>query len=354
MAPTGKAAQKRLPTEKQPKASVARYLKSVEAQIHEGAKAALLLKGTRCSEVMGNVLKDLRAMKAPDAKLLTKKNEINLFQDATSIEFLCTKNDTSVFALASHNKKRPNNLILGRTFDNQLLDAMELGVENYKGLNFFKGAPKKRVGSKPMFLFVGEKWSAEGAYKKLQNLLLDWFRGDPIESLNLKGLDHVIVVTEIEGKIYFRTYFVKLKRNPNGGDTPVPLLTNAGPDMDLTMRRTQYATPDMWKASLKQPQQLTKRKTKNKSTNMFGETVAKIHLERQDIGGHAGKRTKTLRVAMANEKREESEALEKELEREKEAEKKAFREEWGYDMEEEGEEGGERERGGGRGKRRRT
>ena len=47
MAPTGKAAQKRLPTEKQPKASVARYLKSVEAQIHEGAKSALLLKGTR-------------------------------------------------------------------------------------------------------------------------------------------------------------------------------------------------------------------------------------------------------------------------------------------------------------------
>lgn len=63
-----------------------------------------------------------------------------------------------------------------------------------------------------MFLFVGDKWSAEGPYKKLQNLLLDWFRGDPVESLVLKGLDHVIVVTEIEGKIYFRTYFVKLKK----------------------------------------------------------------------------------------------------------------------------------------------
>jgi len=87
---------------------------------------------------MGLVLKDLRAMKAPDSKLLTKKNEINIFEDASSIEFLCTKNDSSVFALASHNKKRPNNLIFGRTFDNQILDAMEVGVENYKSLNFYK------------------------------------------------------------------------------------------------------------------------------------------------------------------------------------------------------------------------
>lgn len=262
MAPTGKAAAKRLPTEKQPKASVSRYLKSVAPQINEGSKAALLLKGMRCNEVMGQVLKDLRAMKAPDVKLLTKKNEINVFEDATSIEFLCTKNDTSVFGLASHNKKRPNNLIFGRTFDNQLLDAIEVGVENYKSLSDYKGAPKKRVGSKPMFLFVGDKWSAEGPYKKLQNLLLDWFRGDPVESLVLKGLDHVIVVTEIEGKIYFRTYFVKLKKNPNGGTAPVPLLTNSGPDMDLTIRRNQFATPDMWKASLKQPAQLSKKKTK--------------------------------------------------------------------------------------------
>lgn len=138
MAPTGKAAQKRLPTEKQPKASVARYLKSVAPQINEGTKCALLLKGTRCNEIMGLVLKDLRAMKAPDSKLLTKKNEINIFEDASSIEFLCTKNDSSVFALASHNKKRPNNLIFGRTFDNQILDAMEVGVENYKSLNFYK------------------------------------------------------------------------------------------------------------------------------------------------------------------------------------------------------------------------
>ncbi|GMH59825.1 hypothetical protein TL16_g02908 [Triparma laevis f. inornata] len=320
MAPTGKNAGKKGPTEKQPKAKVARYLKSQEAQINEGVKASLLLKGTRCSEVMGHVLKDLRAMKAPASKLLTKKNEINLFDNSQSIEFLCTKNDCSTFALASHNKKRPNNLVFGRTFDNELLDAVEVGVENYKGLNFFKGAPKKRVGSKPMFLFVGDKWTKDETLKKFQNLILDWFRGDPVDSLSLKGLDHVIQVTAIEAKVYFRTYYVKLKKNPSGDKAPLPLLTRSGPDWDMTIRRTQFASPDMWKSALKMPKALTKKKTKNQKTNAMGETIGRIHLERQDIDRATGRKTKAIRIAEATEKREEQEAIDEEAKREEEAE----------------------------------
>jgi hypothetical protein len=40
------------------------------------------------------------------------RNEILPFEDANSIEFLCGKNDTSLFALGNHTKKRPHNLVL--------------------------------------------------------------------------------------------------------------------------------------------------------------------------------------------------------------------------------------------------
>lgn len=346
MAPTGKNARKRLPDEKQPKASVARYLKSTEPQIHEGAKVALLLKGKRCSETMGHVLKDLRAMQAPNAKLLTKKNDINVFDDSTSMEFLCTKNDASTFALASHNKKRPDNLVFGRIFDDQMLDAIEIGVTNYKGLNFFQGAPKKRVGSKPMFLFVGDKWST-GEHKRLQNLVLDWFRGDPVDSLAVSGLDHVIVLTSMDDKVYFRTYYVKLKKDPSGSSKcPLPILTNAGPHMDWTLRRNHFATPDIWKDSLRQPRQLVKKKVKNKSTNLFGETIGRLHLDRQDVDSYSGKRTKVIRIAEQNAKREEEEAIENDLANEREADMEEFRSDFGF---EEGGDGtaGDAPRGGG-------
>ena len=107
MAPTNQQAKaakaKVLSGGKPPKARTQRYLKSVDAQIKEGAKTTLLLKGSKCSQAMGNVLKDLRAIQAPHSKLLTKKNQIFAFdtEGQMSLEFLTTKNDCALFALAS-------------------------------------------------------------------------------------------------------------------------------------------------------------------------------------------------------------------------------------------------------------
>jgi ribosome production factor 2 len=343
MAPTDKSKMSRGPSEKQPKASVARYLKSVGPQIVEGAKSALLLKGTRCSEIMGHVLKDIRALKDPDAKLLTKKNDVQLFEDAASIEFLTTKNDCAAFALASSNKKRPDNLILGRTFDGALLDMCEFGISNYKSLQSYGGALKKRVGSKPMFLFTGSAWDNSDTHKKLHNLILDFFRGEPVNSLALKGLDHVISVTAMNDKLFFRTYYVKLKKNPIGGSAPVPLLSSSGPDMDMTVRRTQFAPPDLWKQAMKQPKELSTGKTKNKKTNLFGETIGRLHLDRQDLSSVKGKPNKTLKAAEAAEKAEEKAALERELRGEDDVEKKEFKRDRGYDVDDDGGAGDEDE-----------
>lgn len=52
-----------------------------------------------------------------------------------------------------------------------MLDMIELGLVGYRGLGELAGLAK-RVGSKPAFVFSGEKWGREEAYRKLQNLLL--------------------------------------------------------------------------------------------------------------------------------------------------------------------------------------
>ena len=75
----------------------------------------------------------------PHSKLMTKKNELHPFDDQNSLEFLSKKNDCSLFALASDSKKRPNNIIMGRLFNYQLLDMVELGVTDYKSIESFKG-----------------------------------------------------------------------------------------------------------------------------------------------------------------------------------------------------------------------
>ena len=75
----------------------------------------------------------------------------------------------------SHSKKRPDNLILGRTYD-----LVEVGVENYKSMESYvydkKLAPK--LGSKPFFAFIGEHFESVEELKHLKEVLLDLFRGE--------------------------------------------------------------------------------------------------------------------------------------------------------------------------------
>ena len=361
MAPTQQQSKqtkaKQLAGAKPPKARVARYLKKhSESQLVEGAKSTLLLKGISCSHAMTTILKDIRAMKAPYAKLLSKNNVILPFDDGgqMSLEFLSTKNDCSLICLASHNKKRPNNLVLGRMFDRHVLDMVELGVIRYKSIADYPSCLKKRIGSKPMMLFVGDMWHLNQECKKLQNLLIDFYRGDPVDKIVLSGLDHIMVFTALEDTnvgftqkdgndgghditrciIHQRTYFCKMKKNPNGSRAPLPYLTPSGPDMDFHIRRAQFAPPDLYKQALKQPSATKSKKVKNQSTNLFGETIGRLHLEKQDLDKMGGRKSKALRVSHKLEKEAERQELESELDREREEIGREFQQTYGFANEE--------------------
>jgi len=81
---------------------------------------------------------------------------------------------------SSHSKKRPNNLVLGRTYDHHIYDLIEVGVENFSSMESF-GYGKKlapQVGSKPFFAFLGEGFETKEQLKHLKEVLLDMFRGE--------------------------------------------------------------------------------------------------------------------------------------------------------------------------------
>jgi ribosome production factor 2 len=66
-----------------------------------------------------------------------------------SLELQCSRNNCSLFALGSHQKKRPHNLILGRLYDFRLYDAVEFGVRQYRSVQSFGGgAAQAQLGNK--------------------------------------------------------------------------------------------------------------------------------------------------------------------------------------------------------------
>jgi ribosome production factor 2 len=126
-----------------------KVLSTIRLQI-EDPKRILLLQGNKTSQVGKDVLTDLAKLKGSDAVKMSRKNPIWPFEPGheTSLQFFCERADCAIFCLSNHNNKRPHNLVLGRTFNGQLMDMLELGVEHHVPIAKCPGAIHVQVGIK--------------------------------------------------------------------------------------------------------------------------------------------------------------------------------------------------------------
>lgn len=101
---------------------------------------------------------------------------------------------------------------------------VEFGIEDKKSMLEFAGE-KKGLGSKPLLLFMGDQWENDNLYKSIQNIFIDFFRGDKTSKLSLKGVDHAMAFTCIDGKIHVRTYSIGYTKS----DSKVSIVINRLP-----------------------------------------------------------------------------------------------------------------------------
>lgn len=282
-----------------------RFLENRAPKLTENVKNAMIMKGGNANLTVSQALKDMYALKKPNAVLYKKKNITRPFEDSTSLEFFSKKTDCSLFLFGSHNKKRPNNLIFGRLFDFHVLDMIELGIEKYASLSDIKTS-KCPEGTKPMLVFAGESFDIDNEHKRLKSLLIDFFRGPAVSSVRLAGLEHVLHFTALEGKIYMRSYRSLLKKS--GCRTPRIELEEIGPSFDFVLRRTHLASEDLSKLAHRQPKALKPKKKKNVSHDAFGTKFGRLHMQKQDLAKLQTRKMKGLR----NRKR--SAVVEKEAE----------------------------------------
>lgn len=66
---------------------------------------------------------------------------------------------------------------------------------------------------------------------------------------------------------------------------------------------------------------------------MFGETLGRLHLEKQNIDARSGKKSKALRLAERAEKEENRAAIESELRQEEEGMDNEFQQAYGFSRE---------------------
>ena len=264
-----------------------RHLDERLPKIIESPKTLLALRGHATSAISTAVLVDIHMLKKPFSKKLQRKNEILPFETGgeAHLENLIRLNDCSLFALANHTKKRPHNIILGRTFDFRILDMVEFGITNYAPIQAFPEA-KIAPGSVPLILFNGDDFDANSKTQLLRSLLLDIFKGpSDFTSVDLTGVDHVIVFTlEGDSKLNFRHYGIELRKSKESPAVPDVKLIEAGPKFDMTIRRVHEAPEAMRKEALRKPKDPRKDfKQKNVSRDELGDKKGRIHVGRQDL-----------------------------------------------------------------------
>jgi len=281
-----------------------KFLENRESKLIENEKTSLFVRGQNCSAVSLGFMKDVLQFKKPRGVFYGRKNDIKPFEDASSLEFYGTKSDASLFMFGSHNKKRPHNIVMGRMFDFQVLDMIEVGIEKFKSLKEFK-VPKIPTETKPCLQFAGEMFDTDPDYQRLKNLLIDFFRGPEVTTIRLAGLEHVIMFTAVDGKVYMRSYRILLKKS--GSRTPRIELEEIGPAADFVLRRTKLASEDLFKQAMKQPKENKARKIKNISKDPFGSKLGRIHMGRRDMSKLQTRKMKGLRKS-GEERRQERRA----------------------------------------------
>ncbi|KAK6458042.1 ribosome biogenesis protein RPF2 [Scheffersomyces xylosifermentans] len=280
-----------------------RALAKKEAKLVENTKTALFVPGATGNKLLHDAMCDLMALKKPEAKKFSKKNEIRPFEDASELEFFSEKNDTSLMVFSSHNKKRPNTLIFTRFFNHKVYDMIELSIQNnVKLLQDFKKLTFT-IGLKPMFVFNGPAFDNHPVFQHLKSLFLDFYRGEETDLQDVAGLQHIIALSvgEIEDLnetknlplLHFRVY--RLKTYKSGQKVPRVEIDEIGPRFDFKIGRRVTPAPEVEKDANQKPKQLEAKVKKNVSTDFMGDKVAQIHVGKQDLGKLQTRKMKGLK-----------------------------------------------------------
>ena len=268
-----------------------------EPKVIENPRTALVARGQKTSALINGVLTDLFMMKKPYAQHFRRHNAVHPFEDPTPLEFLCQKNDASLFAFGTHSKKRPHNLVLGRTFDYRILDMVELAVEAYTPMGSFAGvAGGCTAESKPCLLFSGAEWEHSAALLHLRSFLTDFFHLEVAPSISPLGIEHFLCFTAVNGKVLVRHYLARLLKSAEG-TAPHVALTEMGPSLDLAIRRTHYAAEELMKQAMTQPKATAAapKKVKNITRSKLLGRQGRLHMPRQDLSQMATAKMKAFK-----------------------------------------------------------
>lgn len=146
---------------------------------------------------------------------------------------------------------------------------------------------------------------------------MDFFNGEAIDSICLKGLEYVISITagplpessstdlkpETLPKVHIRAYTTRFLSS--GTRIPRVELTPMGPSIDLVLRRHQDPDAELLKQAMKRPKLKkqdvekglgNKKNMRNKEVDDMGDLRGRVHIAKQDLSKLQTRKMKGLKA----------------------------------------------------------
>lgn len=177
------------------------------------------------------------------------------------------------------------------------------------------------VEMKPMILFAGSMWDDSSAseqghtYAAIKSLFLDIFSGEEISTIDVEGLQYLLVVAAGEPEagqspvIHLRWYKVRTRKS--GQKVPRVELDEIGPKFDFRVGRLREAEASVMKEALKRGRRPDEARTKkNIETDLVGDKIGRVHLGRQDLGMLQTRKMKGLKRSAIDQDAQENEEME--------------------------------------------
>lgn len=161
-------------------------------------------------------------LKKPECMKVGHRVDIQPFDDDSQLEFLSRAKEMSLFAAASHTKKRPNTVTIGRMFDYHVLDMVELVLDpaGYRSVGSFPSTFKPQVGNKPCFVFTGDAFENDDDFKNIKSILVDFFHGENTDYVDLEGVSHIMSFMALPDRtIRMAVYAIVSPTDDDAGDS---------------------------------------------------------------------------------------------------------------------------------------
>lgn len=284
-----------------------KLIEKKESILMNDPKHSVFMKGNKCAQMVTNTMRELHKMRDMFISkcLLQKKNDIIPFEDVSAIERIADRHDAAFVCFGSHNKKRPNNMILHRMYNHQVLDMIELGIKDCKTMQEFGNVETIEIGQQPILLFQGDPFDLSENHIRFKNMMMDFFRIKHLTQVNILTCQRIITFTAKtnDGDIVMQQFESGTINESLAGQGEIEI-KEIGPKVSMEIRRIKHADRDIWKAATKVKKSKAKalEKKRNITKNELGQRIGKAFIQHQDLGTLALKKVKRRKLSENEEK----------------------------------------------------